>query len=344
MTTQATQAIVMAGHERPITQVKYNLEGDLIFSSSKDSFATCWRSDTGDRLGTYDGHKGAINTLDIDRKTKYLATGASDRTVRIWEAETGEEKYQFETKSAVRSVNFAIGDKLLLAAQDSQYGSQPTVFIYDLYDGKTTLNPDMKPRTQLFVEGNRENIVTALWCDLNKRIITAHEDGIVRKWDVETQKVIQKVEVCESRLQSMQYSKDETMIAAASKGDHCAKLLDTKTLEVMKTYRSNRPINAAAISPIFNQVLIGGGIEARDVAVSGRAGYFEVDFWQACFQEYMGSVKGHYSPVNSIDIHPNGKSFVSGAEEGYVRLHHLDQTYLKSSKEMDSVDAWLEKQ
>eukprot|EP00954_Amorphochlora_amoebiformis_P016800 1314954-Amorphochlora_amoeboformis.AAC.1 len=118
--SEMPRPILMKGHERPITQVKYNIEGDLIFSSSKDSLATCWRSDTGERLGarTYDGHKGAINTLDIDRKTQMLATGASDRTVRLWKAETGEELCQFETQSAVRSVNFSLGDRLLLAAQD----------------------------------------------------------------------------------------------------------------------------------------------------------------------------------------------------------------------------------
>eukprot|EP00468_Gymnochlora_sp_CCMP2014_P009563 CAMPEP_0167757242 /NCGR_PEP_ID=MMETSP0110_2-20121227/9817_1 /TAXON_ID=629695 /ORGANISM="Gymnochlora sp., Strain CCMP2014" /LENGTH=330 /DNA_ID=CAMNT_0007643411 /DNA_START=67 /DNA_END=1056 /DNA_ORIENTATION=+ len=327
------KVVLMKGHERPITQVKYNYDGDLIFSSSKDKVATCWRSDTGERLGTYDGHKGAINTLDINRKTTILATGASDSTVRLWQAETGKQIGEFEVKSAVRSVNFSLGDKFLLAAQDSQYGSQPTVFVYNLYDSKSEFNPDTVPKASLAVQGDRNNITTALWADFNKNILTAHEDGFVRRWDVETEKEIDKVEVCEKKLQSMQFSKDGTMIVAASKGDHCAKLLDAKSLEVMKEYKSNRPINAAAISPLFNQVLIGGGIEARDVAlVSGRAGHFEVDFWHACYQEYMGSVKGHFGPVNSIDIHPDGKSFVSGAEEGYIRLHHLDQFYLKSSK------------
>jgi translation initiation factor 3 subunit I len=33
--------------------VKYNLDGDLLFSTSKDNKGVVWYSDTGERLGTY---------------------------------------------------------------------------------------------------------------------------------------------------------------------------------------------------------------------------------------------------------------------------------------------------
>jgi translation initiation factor 3 subunit I len=44
---------LLKGHERSITQVKYNADGDLIFTASKDSKPTAWFSDTGERFGTY---------------------------------------------------------------------------------------------------------------------------------------------------------------------------------------------------------------------------------------------------------------------------------------------------
>jgi hypothetical protein len=30
-----------------------------------------------------------------------------------------------------------------------------------------------------------------------------------------------------------------------------------------------------------------------------------------------------------VDINPNGRSYASGAEDGYVRLHHFDKDYLE---------------
>ena len=48
--------ISLHGHERSITQIVYNREGDLLFSSAKDQAPNVWYSINGERLGTYDGH------------------------------------------------------------------------------------------------------------------------------------------------------------------------------------------------------------------------------------------------------------------------------------------------
>ena len=58
---------MLKGHERPVVYLKYNRDGDLIFSASKDRRVTAWFSENGKRLGTYEGHDGAINCLDVSR-------------------------------------------------------------------------------------------------------------------------------------------------------------------------------------------------------------------------------------------------------------------------------------
>jgi len=51
----------------------------------------------------------------------------------------------------------------------------------------------------------------------------------------------------------MQASKDGTMLITASK-DFTSKLFDVDTLEVLKTYKTERPVNSAAISPSLEHV------------------------------------------------------------------------------------------
>jgi translation initiation factor 3 subunit I len=46
--------------------VRYNREGDLLFSSSKDPTPTVWYTHNGERLGTYDGHTGAVWCLSVN--------------------------------------------------------------------------------------------------------------------------------------------------------------------------------------------------------------------------------------------------------------------------------------
>lgn len=58
---------MLHGHERAITQIKYNREGDLLFSVAKDHKPTVWFSANGERLGTYNGHSGAVWCIDVIR-------------------------------------------------------------------------------------------------------------------------------------------------------------------------------------------------------------------------------------------------------------------------------------
>ena len=74
--------ISLHGHEKSITQVCYNREGDLLFSCAKDKHPNVWYSINGERLGTFDGHGGAVWCLDVDWQTKFFLSGAADNTIR----------------------------------------------------------------------------------------------------------------------------------------------------------------------------------------------------------------------------------------------------------------------
>lgn len=50
----------------PLAEIKYNQEGDLLFSASKDHVINVWHSHNGERLGTYDGHNGTVWSIDVD--------------------------------------------------------------------------------------------------------------------------------------------------------------------------------------------------------------------------------------------------------------------------------------
>lgn len=45
--------ILLKGHDRSITTVKYGPDGDLIFTAAKDQKPTVWYADSGERIGTF---------------------------------------------------------------------------------------------------------------------------------------------------------------------------------------------------------------------------------------------------------------------------------------------------
>lgn len=127
----------------------------------------------------------------------------------------------------------------------------------------------------------------------------------------------------------MQLSKDKSFFITSSK-DQTARIFDAETLKELKHYKTDRPVNSATMSPIFNQIILGGGQEARDVTTtSARSGKFEAQFYHTLYEDEIGRVKGHFGPINSLAFHPDGKSYSSGGEDGYIRVHHFDPDYFE---------------
>ena len=58
--------LIIQGHERPLTMVKYNREGDLLFTTAKDHRPCMWYADNGERIGTFDGHNGTVWCIDVN--------------------------------------------------------------------------------------------------------------------------------------------------------------------------------------------------------------------------------------------------------------------------------------
>merc|ERR1711970_514197 len=221
------------------TQIKYNLEGDLLFSTAKDNQPNVWFSINGERLGTYRGHGGAVWCLDVNYDTTKVLTGSADNTCRIWDAETGVQMHQLDTSSAVRTCGFSYGGQLCFLSTDKAMMKNCEVQVFDLRDE-----------------------------------IKLDKQTPIVKFPVTTPKI------------------------------------------------------TAAIWPIREHVVLGGGQDAMDVTTtSTKIGKFDARFFHMVFEEEFGRVKGHFGPINSVAFHPDGKSFSTGGEDGYVRIQAFDPTY-----------------
>jgi len=314
--------LLLHGHERSITKIRYNREGDLLFSTAKDNKPTVWYSLNGERLGTYDGHNGAVWTNDVTWDTHHFLTGAADNTAIVWDTETGKKLSEIVTQSAVRTCNFSYSGKEFMLSTDAAMGRMCQIQIYNVQQCISAM-PD--PVLAIPVQGAK--VTAAIWGPCDEYIVTGHENGLLCKWDAKTGEPIESVHEHTKLINDIQKSKDEMMFVTASK-DHTAKLFVTDTLMHLKTYKTERPVNSASISPIRDHVVLGGGQEAMDVTTtSARVGKFDARFFHSIFEEEIGRVKGHFGPINSVIFHPDGNSYSSGGEDGYVRVHTFDPSY-----------------
>ncbi|KAI9342885.1 WD40-repeat-containing domain protein [Obelidium mucronatum] len=326
--------ILLHGHLRSLTRIRYNADGDLLFSASKDNKPCVWYSANGERLGTFNGHNGTVWDLAITRDSRYLLTGSADNTCKLWEVETGKCVYTWETRTAVRAVAFALGDEKALFVTDATMGQQSTIHIVPIEADPEDQTSDIL-RT-IVITGPKATV--AVWGNLNRTIITGHEDGTITEWNADTGAKIKAVKNHAKDVTDIQFSNDKSHFMSSSK-DHTAYLTDAKTLKIMKRFVTERPVNSAILSPIRPHVVLGGGQDAMAVTTTSLKGNkFESRFYHAVFEDEIGRIKGHFGPINTLAFHPNGRSFSSGGEDGFIRIHHLDDDYFDFKYDEENFD------
>ena len=119
--------IVSRGHSRPLTEISFTSHEHrtLLMSSAHDKTPQVRHGETGDWIGSFLGHKGAVwyvfssltlifltififRSAKIDARSQTLCvTGSGDFTAKLWCATTGKELHEFKHKHVVRTVDFS---------------------------------------------------------------------------------------------------------------------------------------------------------------------------------------------------------------------------------------------
>ena len=80
------QHLECKGHNRPIRMMKFNREGDFLFSCSDDATVCVWKILPSPTLLGKIKCKSAIKSMDVDYLTKYVITAEAARGVGIYNA------------------------------------------------------------------------------------------------------------------------------------------------------------------------------------------------------------------------------------------------------------------
>jgi translation initiation factor 3 subunit I len=244
--------------------------------------------------------------LKISDESTLVVTGSADNTCKLWDVRTGRCLKTWEFTTAVKRVEFSEDNSMVLCVTEERMGYTGTVTVL-------RINPDVNgtQSDERVVEIKNEagpKAVVAGWGPLDKQIISGHVDGTICLWDWKANQKVKSIKAHEDVLTDIQFSHDRSYFITTAK-DKVAKILDAQTLDIKKTFVTDTPLNSAAITPKFQEfVILGGGQDAMNVTTtSARAGKFESRFYHKILEEEVGRVRGHFGPINTIAVHPDGK-------------------------------------
>ncbi|KAI3802675.1 hypothetical protein L1987_30816 [Smallanthus sonchifolius] len=292
---KVTVPLVCHGHSRPVVDLFYSPvtpDGFFLISASKDSTPMLRNGETGDWIGTFEGHKGAVWSCCLDTNALRAASASADFSAKLWDALTGDELHSFDHKHIVRACAFSEDTHLLLTG-----GFEKILRIFDLN------RPDAPPRE---VEKSPGSIRTLAWLHSDQTILSSCSDsGGVRLWDMRSGKIVNTLET-KSPVTSAEVSKDGRYITTADGSS--VKFWDANHFGLVKSYDMPCTVESASLEPKFGNKFIAGG----------------EDMWIRLYDfnsgEKIGCNKGHHGPVHCVRFSPGGESYASGSEDGTVRI------------------------
>ncbi|RAL53097.1 hypothetical protein DM860_006769 [Cuscuta australis] len=294
MDKKVAAPLVCHGHSRPVVDLFYSPitpDGFFLISASKDSTPMLRNGETGDWIGTFQGHKGAVWSCCLDKNAIRAASASADFSAKLWDALTGDELHSFDHKHIVRACAFSDDTHHLLTG-----GYEKLLRIFDLN------RPDAPPRTI----DSSGTVRTVAWLHSDQTILSSCSDtGGVRIWDLRSGEVVKTLET-KSSVTSTEVSQDERYITTADGSS--VKFWDANHYGLVKSYDMPCNVESASLEPKSGNKFIAGG----------------EDMWVRVFDfqtgEMIGCNKGHHGPVHCVRFSPGGESYASGSEDGTIRI------------------------
>lgn len=285
--------LTCSGHTRPVVDLAFSEvteDGYFLISACKDGKPMLRQGETGDWVGTFQGHHGAIWAATLNKDATRAATGAADFTAKLWDAVSGNVQASFPHKHIVKAVSFSPnGGKLLTGGQEKTLRS----FSIE----KTDAGP--------FEIGKHDgSIKKVIWLDDNI-VLSASEDKTIRKWDCTANSCqVQQVELA-TAVTDIELSPDKETLLVTN--HRTVSIFDTARLEKLRDFTLPTQVYSASLHP-KKKCIVAGGDDFK---------LYKYDF--ETFKE-QDSYKGHFGPVHIVRFSPDGELYASGSEDGTVRL------------------------
>ncbi len=292
---------------------------------------------------TLEGHKDGVNTVIFTQDKKYIITGSSDKTIKVWDVKTGKNvktltghadyitslsitkdgKY-LASSSWDGTVNiWSLKKWKILTTLEGQFsyinsavfsptdkivafgGTDKKIFIFDYMLGELVQT----------LEGHTDTIHAITFSPDGKLIASGGSDQTIRIWDVETGKLLKTISGHKDIVKSLVFSPDGKFLVSGS-WDSTVKVWNVKTGTLIKTLKGNSLfVNGVAISP------------SGEYLASAHWNN-SVILWNLKKGRLIKKITDHKSYVTSVAFSPDGKLLASGSNDFTAKIYKVTTGFI----------------
>lgn len=286
---------------------------------------------------TYQGHTGRVRTVTVSPEGQWIATGSDDKTVRVWEVDTGRcvrviqagnvvDRVAWNPNPEIPMLAYAIDGKLMLV--HTHTGSAEETRAVEALLGPREPEPDRMPKPKVTWTSERDSSDAGEWhravVDIKRRarslawhvrgdyVSTASPDStslsvqIHRVSRAETHVPFTK---SKGFVQSVAFHPNKPLFFVATKRH--VRIYDLVQHSLVKKLQSPaRWISSVSVHPGGDNIIVG--------SYDCRVCWYDLDLSNRPYK----TLKFHQMAVRQVAYHPRYPLFASASDEGRMHVFH----------------------
>ncbi|KAK6070792.1 WD domain-containing protein [Seiridium cupressi] len=323
------------GHSRPVPHIGFSgLQKDggyYLISACKDNNPMLRDGQTGDWIGTFIGHKGAVWQARLSHDASSAATASADFTAKVWDPHTGECQYTISHNHIVRAVAYPPDSSDLLATG----GYEKKLRIFDLSEASASAPPvavengDGKAQDGVAIKADsgfeigagkhQASIKFIVWTRDSNILVTA-AGNTLRWFDLPSRSVI-KEEVLDGEIGSCEFNAPAPEliensdiggglpVLAVAAGKTVYFWGGVQAMDELKRTQLGYKVASVAVDTKGRRFIVGEDTPSTWARVHRWEDDSEYDVH-----------KGHHGPVWSLAYAPDNKLYATASEDGTIKL------------------------
>ncbi|MBA3393851.1 MAG: protein kinase [Deltaproteobacteria bacterium] len=291
-----TKSVELVGHDGRVVGGTFTDDGSRILTFGRDGSLRSWSPD-GKQLATLRGHQGTVwnGRLIPGSNGSHFVTSSTDRTVRVWDLESGQSLATIAHQAPVPALD--VSAKLIFS------GDQSGVGMLSLIDGR---------RLAMF-EGHDAILTAARFSPDGTRLVTTSTDRTARIWHGQVGDTVERLAGHDGTVAvtGARFSPVEPILFTASQ-DATIRVWQFENGQARSTIfaKSDHALWSLAISRDGKMIAAG--------AVDGTIG-----IWDTRTRRQLHTLRGPSATFSVVAFDPSATVLASGAADGVVSLWDL---------------------